>query len=1099
MQQLVLLLLVFNLHLSAAAFSQHQKLSLQLQNASVEELVSAIKRQCDVGFIYDYEKVKDVNSITLKVKNEVLSEVLRKALDKTGLEAEIENNLIIIKRIAPQPKQQLVQTLKGMVTDKDGNALPGVTVVVKGTSVGVTTDKDGKFRLTLPDWKGKILVFSFVGMRAKELPVKEPAQEIVVELEEVVETLKEAVVTGIYTRERESFTGSSTTYSAKELKYIGNQNVLQSLKTLDPAFAILENNQFGSDPNHLPDINVRGKTSVIGLKQEYDTDPNQPLFILDGFESTLSVISDLSMDRVESITVLKDAAATAIYGSKAANGVIVVETKRPEAGRIRLNYSGNLSLNFADLSDYNLMDSEEKMRFERLSGYYGKIDENEEIIDEEEARKYYMRLTEVRRGVDTYWMNEPLRFAISHQHNLFIEEGDNRMRYGLGFSYGKTMGVMKGSDREVINGNVRLIYRWKNLAFTNYTNVDYTMAKQESVSFADFARANPYYRKKYEDGETIKILESYEDNDYNSETMGKTINVFNPLYDMEQNNKHNTSTFGFRNNFEADWRVIDELRLRGRFSLSKTATRSENFLSPFNTTFEGVDALKKGSYSESNNKGLTYDGDFSITYGKLLAEKHMVNAVAGMRINSSSNLSSGYRVQGFLDDTHPNPSFASGYSEGSRPSYSQTDRRSASYYVNAGYAYRNRYLVDLNFRSDGSSVFGVDNKFTTTWAVGLGWNVHNEAFFKKMPWLSYLKLRASVGNPGNQNFDAYMTMNIYSYGKSFPTPFGLNAVISSWGNRNLEWQKTLDKNIGLDFEILERRLRISFDYFNKDTDPLLVYVQVPSSTGTTEQPMNMGKQVTKGLTATFNYVLLKKEELHWSVNFNTRHIKSTFHNIGSALDKFNKDNRSKNLQRYYDGGSPSDLWAVRSAGIDPATGREIFIKKDGTQTFIHDYDDEVVVGNTDPKVEGVVGTSFYYKGLSVSMNFRYRLGGQIFLSTLYDKVENISEASLYLNQDRRALYDRWQRPGDKAKFKAISLTESTPMSSRFVADERTFSCESVSIGYETQARWLHAVGASSLSVRGYMNEIFRLSTVKNERGIDYPFARNISFSLSVRF
>lgn len=1098
-KNLILLLFVFNLNLNASVFSQHQKLSLQLQNASVEELISAIKRQCDVGFIYDYEKVKDAGGITVNVKDGILSEVLQKALDKTGLIAEIENNLIIIKRIETQQKQPLAQTLKGQVTDEKGNPLPGVTVVIKGTAIGVTTDKEGKFHWTLPDWKGKVLVFTFVGMESKEILVKEPAIPMVVMMETAVETLKEAVVTGIYTRTKESFTGSSTTYTAKELKYIGNQNVLQSLKTLDPAFAILENNQFGSDPNHLPDINVRGKTSVIGLKQEYDTDPNQPLFILDGFESTLAVITDLSMDRVESITVLKDAAATAIYGSKAANGVIVVETKRPEAGRIRVNYSGNLALNFADLSDYNLMDSEEKMKFERLSGYYGKLDANDEIIDEEESRKYYNRLAEIRRGVDTYWLNEPLRFATTHQHNLFVEGGDNRMRYGLGFSYGKTMGVMKGSDREVINGNIRLIYRWKSLAFTNYTNIDYTMAKQESVTFSDFSRANPYYRKTDENGNIIKILESYKDTDYNSETMNKTIYVYNPLYNMELNNKRNTSTFGFRNNFEVDWRVVDELRIRGRFSLSKSIVRGENFTSPFSTEYEGAETIKKGSYSESNNRSLTYDGDFSITYGKMFAEDHMVNAVAGMRVNSSSSLSSGYVVRGFLDESHPNPAFASGYAEGSKPSYSQTERRSASYYFNAGYAYRNRYLLDVNFRSDGSSVFGVDNKFTTTWALGLGWNVHNEGFFKNMPWLSYLKVRASMGNPGNQNFDAYMAMNVYSYNKSYPLPFSLSALISSWGNRNLEWQKTLDKNIGVDFEVLDRRLRISFDYFNKTTDPLLVYVQIPSSTGTTEQAMNVGKQVTEGLTATFNYVLVKKEEIHWSVNFNARHIKSTFSNIGTSLDKFNQDNRSRNLQRYYDGGSPSDMWSVRSAGIDPATGREIFIKKDGSQTFIHDYDDEVVVGNTEPKVEGVVGTSFYYKGVSISMNFRYRLGGQIFLSTLYDKVENISEASLYLNQDRRALYDRWQKPGDNAKFKAISLTESTPMSSRFVADENTFSGESISIGYETQAKWLRHIGASSLSIRGYMNEIFRISTVKNERGIDYPFARNISFSLSARF
>ena len=181
------------------------------------------------------------------------------------------------------------------------------------------------------------------------------------------------------------------------------------------------------------------------------------------------------------------------------------------------------------------------------------------------------------------------------------------------------------------------------------------------------------------------------------------------------------------------------------------------------------------------------------------------------------------------------------------------------------------------------------------------------------------------------------------------------------------------------------------------------------------------------------------------------------------------------------------------------TGREIFIKKDGTQTFTHDTEDEVVVGCSDPDLEGIIGTSFYWKGLSVSVNFRYRFGGQIFLSTLYEKVENITETEIRYNQDKRALYDRWQQPGDIAKYKSISLSESTPMSSRFIADENTLSGESISITYETSAKWLKRIGASSMTVGGYMNDIFYSSSVTNERGLDYPFARSISFSLGLRF
>ena len=340
-------------------------------------------------------------------------------------------------------------------------------------------------------------------------------------------------------------------------------------------------------------------------------------------------------------------------------------------------------------------------------------------------------------------------------------------------------------------------------------------------------------------------------------------------------------------------------------------------------------------------------------------------------------------------------------------------------------------------------------------------------------------------------------MKIYTYNNHHTNPWGVSAIINNFGNPDLEWQKTLDRNIGLDLVVFNNRLRVNFDYFSKKTDPLLVYTGVPSSTGGTSVPANVGGQVTKGYTVVLNYALLKKEHLLWQVNATLRHLTSEYRNVSAYLSRFNDENKTKNMLRYYDGGSPSDLWAVRSAGIDAATGREIFLHKDGTQSFAYNVEDEVVVGNSDPKLEGVVGMSFYYKGFSASAHFR--LGGQIFMETLYNKVENISFSDVHYNQDKRALYDRWKEPGDNAKFRAISTTADTPMSSRFVADNNVFSGESISVGYESQGKWLKSVGASSLTVRAYMNDIFRISTVKNERGIDYPFARSVSMSLGLRF
>ncbi|WP_270581377.1 SusC/RagA family TonB-linked outer membrane protein [Butyricimonas virosa] len=1100
MRLTMLFLLMTFVSLTATALGQ--RTTIKLDNVDLQVAFNEIKQKMGYTFVYNDQVVKNVGKVSVNVTSSDIKYILAKCLEGTSLDFYIEDNIVVIKSKAEQAREteRKPVTVKGKVVDEKKQPLPGVTVLLKGTTLGVTTGGEGDFSIVITDTTKAELVFSFIGMVSQTIPYKSiPKGEWTIVLKDDVQEMDEVVVTGIYSRKKESFTGSSTTYTAKELKTIGNQNVLQSLKTMDPSFAIVENNQFGSDPNRLPDINVRGKTSVIGLTQEYEVDPNQPLFILDGFETTLKTISDLSMDRVQSITVLKDAAATAIYGSKAANGVVVVETKAPAPGTLRLTYNGNLNLSFADLSDYNLMNSKEKLEFERLAGYYGDLDANGEIESEYYQRLYYQRLAEVKRGVDTYWMSEPLRFATSHSHNLFAEGGDDRMRYGLGFSYNKTQGVMKGSDRDVINGNVQLLYRYKSLSFKNYLNLDYSMSSREKVAFSKFSQANPYHRKKNEDGVVEQVLEIYTDSDANSPTYLQELKNYNPLYDMTLGSSDETSSFGFTNNFEIDWQVFDGLRAKGRFSISKSTDRGEVFKSPNASDYAETASTERGSYRETRDENLSYDGDLNVTYAKLFNEVHMVNAVGGIRLASSKSQSSGYESIGFIDDRYSNPSFSSGYPTGGKPSYFTSEKRSASYYLNAGYAYDDRYLLDVNLRSDGSSVFGLSQQFTTTWAIGLAWNVHKENFFQNQNWLNFLKLRFSIGNPGNQNFDAYISMNVYKYATGYPNPFGVSAIVSTWGNNDLDWQKTIDQNYGIDLAFLNNRLKVTVDYFYKNTDPLLVYVQTPTSTGTSTVPMNLGKQVSQGLTATLNYMILQRENMSWNFNFNARHITYEYRNIGTALDKFNQENRSSNLVRYYDGGSPSDLWAVRSAGIDPASGREIFIKKDGTQTFEHDYADEVVVGNSDPKVEGVIGTSFYYKGFSASVNLRYRLGGQIFMSTLYDKVENISENALQYNQDKRALYDRWQKPGDVSKYKSISLTDATPMSSRFIADENTLSGESISFGYETQAKWLHRIGASSMTIRGYMNDIFRISTVKNERGLDYPFARTVAFSLGLTF
>ena len=980
---------------------------------------------------------------------------------------------------------------EGDVMDTEGNPLPGVTILLKGTTTGTSTNANGEFRFPATKAGKSVLVFSFIGMKPVEKDVT-PGKRVIIRMEDEVTGIEEVVITGIYSRDKNSYTGSATTYSAQELKMVGAQNVIQSLKTLDPAMMVVESKQWGSDPNRMPKIEIRGKTSVVGLQAEFENDPNQPLFILDGVETTLATIINLNIDRVASVTLLKDAASTAIYGSKAANGVIVVETKSPEAGQLRLSYNGNYGISFADLSDYNLMNASEKLEFELLAGRYSPLEGYDGFVDKlQKMSDYYTRLKGVLRGVDTYWLSEPLRTVFNHSHNVYIDGGDQAMRYGLGISYNNRDGVMKKSNRDGLGVNIDLIYRKKGLLFSNKASLDISNSEREPVAFSEFSRANPYYQKRLDNG-TIPMYLERKTGIYGAD-------MFNPLYVWNIENTNTSKELALRDNFTMEWTVFDALRTRARLGFSKSITKSEAFKSPNHVDFLETEKLKKGSFSSSQNESFSYNGDLNITFGKIFKNVHQVNFVGGWSFNESRTEAAGYNVVGFNDDFHKNPAYSTGFRENQKPTYSKNRRRSTSFFMNLNYAYNNRYLVDFNLRADGTSVFGSNKLFSKTWSVGLAWNVHNEEFVKKLGWVNNLKIRGSIGNPGNENFDAYISQKTYVYNVELQNMFGASALIEKYGNKDLEWQRTQDKNIGVDLSVLNNRIRFSFDYYFKDTDPLLVSISMPASAAATSLYTNLGRQISCGWTASLNYVFLRKQDVSCSINMNARANHSEFRDIGDKLNYMNRVGSSTVLNRYYEGGSPDDLWAVPSLGIDPATGREVFLKKDGTQTFVYSASDEVVVGSSVPDVEGIIGMSFYYKKFSASVNFRYRLGGETKASALHEKVENIDLNSIVKNQDKRALYDRWKKPGDKAKFKAVDDYSSTPLSSRFVVTENTFSGESISIGYELNASWLRGAGIEGMNVRFYMNDIFRISSFKEERGLDYPFARSLSFSLGVRF
>lgn len=1068
--------------------------TMNLKNATIKQVINDLKTKGGYSFVYSDDDLDGIAPKTVQFTNATVQQILDHFLKGTNLTYEITaNKVIAIRKNDKKATSQRDVVITGLVTDNNGVTLPGVSVVIKGTQSGTATKDDGTFELSIREPVGKTLSFSFIGMNKQEIVLKATDLYLRVVLEESAEAMKEVVVTGIFTRKKESFTGSASTFTANDLKAVGNTNIIQSLKTLDPSFALIENNLTGSDPNRLPDIEIRGKSSIIGVRDELAEDPNQPLFILDGFESSLRAIFDLDMDRIASITILKDAASTAIYGSKAANGVVVVETVKPKAGQLQFSYNGSFNISVPDLSSYNMMNAKEKLEFEQLAGRYTLNSTqwspaNEILINQ----LYNDKLSQVLRGVDTYWLSEPLRVGLNQRHSIYAQGGEGGFMFGIGGTYNGVAGVMQNSNRDNITGNLDINYRISKFQFLNKLQIGTVNSQDPMVSFREYVNANPYFAKYDENGEVYKWLEN-----------NKLFQSPNPMWNDRVGSRDKTKEFNFSNFFIAEYTPVDYFKLRARVGITYAISEKDNFISPNDTRFDTEDILNKGVYNYANSSSTRLEGELTATYAKVI-DKHRINLVAGGNVNSFNLLNQGYSVKGFPQGDFTYPSFSKGFPEGGSPLYTQSESRSLSAYVNGGYSFDDRFNADLSYRLSGSSVFGSTKQFTGTASFGLAWNLHKESFIRdNFSGIKMFKIRGSIGNPGNQNFSSYMTLTTYRFNFNSLNYFGMSSSINSLGNPDLKWQKTLDKNIGLDLTILDNRLSFVADYFHKTTDPLLVSITVPSSAGVTLAYTNLGTQTTSGVTATLQYYLIHRlqERFTWNVRANVRSNSSVLGNLGSSLEEMNKIGQGNNsLKRYYDGADPDAIWSVRSAGIDPSNGREIFYKKDGGYTYDYSFENEVIIGNARPKYEGILGSSLNYKGFSLNFDFRYRVGGHALNSALFNKVENISAYSLNFNQDKRALYERWKQPGDIANFKDIANSLSTPISSRFIQKDNSLTLESLRIGYEFYGQRLkQAYGIGSMRINAYMNDIFRISTIKAERGITYPFARSLSLSLSVTF
>lgn len=1138
------------------ACGQSARVNIQGENISLEEVFKKIEEQTGYKIFYNHDQVDLNRKLTVRLSDASIPQALDQLLPSLKLTYKLVDNTIVLSKKPEKAGQtegrgtkagNTAYRVTGLVKDEKGEPLAGVTVYYKqDRSRGTAGNVNGVYAIVVPELKGE-LVFSFIGMKTQVVQIS-GHNHIDVIMKADVAALEELVVTGFAPKARGSFAGTAVQVKGEELRNVNPVSLFDALKVFDPSFAVVDDEgMFGSNPNRIPDrIEIRGQSSMPDISQgNLQTYTSLPVFIMDGFQIDVQQVFDLDMNRIQSVTILKDAAAAAIYGSRAANGVVVIETKVPEGGKLRFSYNFNGVLQVPDLTSYNLMNAAELLEYYRRGNMFSNGSDGEESASDQYAgtiggnpgrQNLYMLLKkEVEHGVNTYWLSQPLRTSFQHTHTAMLEGGVQlktdeyrNVRYQVTLTAAPENGVMKGSERNRYGAGLKLLYQDKRLQITN--DIQAAFIKSQDSPYGDFSTYSkllPFYRMKDENGKyfpqlsykNIPVYEGFPDKAFSTGNMFAS--QLNPLYEATYLNSFSKGeTTNVTYNLGLNWEIIDGLRIRGTFSINHSEEKSEKYVSPLSAHFYDYTAVtngqedngynldniyKRGKYTMYNASGTEYSGNLFISYTKSLG-RHLFQGLLGGEIQKKYNENDSYIGVGFLDDPLGHPAYAIQYNPYSGPTGNRNETRSAGTYVNLNYSWDNRYLMDLTGRIDGSSNFARNQRTVPFWAVAVRWNICNEQFMKKNGIFENLAVRASIGTKGNQEFYLSEIMNLYNYGDMYEGVIGANIV--SIANPDLKWQTMLEKNIGLEFSMFEGLVNLDFEWYSKMTRNNLTDVEILPSTGFSTYKDNMGKVENKGYE--FKLSLTPVRTRNWRVNLfvNGAHNTNKLLHISESLRKYNESVKNgqtnvpygtTHIDRVFmfeEGQSLNSIYAVRSLGIDPGTGKEIFRTEEGKQTFKWNTGDQVVVGNTEPALKGYFGLNVDYKRWSLSTSLQYSFGGDRYNKTLYEKIEG---NDFSVNADKRALHDRWMKPGDVAKYKGYNDLSALNPTSRFVQKENFLSMSSLRLTYTLNDRHMHFMGMSLLKISLSTNDLFYVSTIKQERGLSYPFARKFYFSLQANF
>lgn len=1104
MFRIVTCFLFFAIQVSATALAQ--TITWKAKNQNIEAVLKQLRQLTGYDVLGDLSLIRGGSSFSIDFNKTPVETALKQLSDGQPFDLIVLDNTIVIKAKSSKRSEisKPVETktkapqrpIKGTIKSSTGRPLSGATVSLQGNpAMGTVTDTKGYFEINVSE--NAMLEISMVGHKPITISTNKK-QNFELTLEEAVEELEDIVVTGYSRRAKESFTGASTTITRKDLEKFNTNNIFTVLSSIDPAFKLGDNTLGGSNPNVLAQITIRGTNSV----GEYAV--NAPLVIVDGLTSTMENLYDLDVNRIETISILKDASSTVLYGSRGGNGVIIVETRLPKDGKFTVTYEVKPSITAVDLSDYNLMNAAEKLEYEKLAGVYTSVSTDEAYRVRQQTimnNIYSQRQLNILSGVNTDWLAQPINTNVSTAHSLRIEGGNESIRYSLDGNYNDFKGAVKESGRIKTGAGFNLVYRIPNkIMFRNYANFQSTKAYNSPYGkFNLYTYMNPYERI-YDDAESL--IKAYNE-DFLAVATNKTVG-YNPLYNAGLLHRDYQTDSKVSNTLFFEWYISDKFIFNTQASLQKSFVKGEYYKSPKNTDFIDSPVEEAGYYRMKNGDEFLYEVKAQVTYAENIG-KHAINASLIGELTDKSQKEDTHGLIGFADDTKISPNYAFGF----HPIYGyvRDPSRLVGTLLTGNYTYDKRYVLDASYRMDGSSKFGESNRYSSFWSTGLGWNIHHEKFFDNS-FVSLLRLFANTGVTGSDSFRADMTNTAYSVGTEslYYNLIGLEYI--NEGNAELRWPRIKSFSAGLLSKFWKDRLTFNFSYYKKITNRMVTEIEVAPSLGMYKNHYfeNVGKTQNVGFESSLSVKAYENvnKNFSWYVSGSLLQNRSKLLEISKELEALNKKNLLIDQEdgtlmqtvHYQEGQSLNTIKGVPSLGIDPNTGREVFRAKDGSVTYNYAVDNIQIIGDKEPRYFGTLSTMINYQRLSIQAYFNYSMNGDVYNKTLMSKIEN---AKPQLNGDKRILEDRWKEPGDIAQFKAINNTEVTNLSSRFVQNENYLHFSSLNINYDFNKSLITKYKLERLRVNFSMNDLFRVSTVRMERGTDYPFARTFNFGLMIQF